>query len=143
MAAHQHHSEDHGQAHYVKIWAVLLVLLGVSILGPIVAPHVEFWFLKAWMITLMTAFGIALVKAYMVAAYFMHLNIEKKYISYLLAAMLALMLLFFAGVAPDVMRHDGQNWENVAAKDEVKRGLEEEAARARGEHGGQPHEGAH
>jgi len=143
MAEHQHHSEHHGQAHYVKIWAVLLVLLGISILGPIVAPHVEFWFLKAWMITLITAFGIALVKAYMVAANFMHLNIEKKYISYLLAAMLALMLLFFAGVAPDVMRHDGQNWENVAAKDEVKRGLEEEAARAQGEHGGEPDGAAH
>ena len=57
MAEHTE-DDDHGQAHYVKIWAILLVLLLVSIAGPIVAPHIEFGFLKAWMITLMTAFGI-------------------------------------------------------------------------------------
>lgn len=130
MAEHQDHADDHGQAFYVKIWAILLVLLIVSILGPILAPHLEIGFLKAWMITIMTAFGIAVVKAYMVAANFMHLNIEKRYITYLLTTMLMLMLLFFAGVAPDVMRHKGQNWENVAAEAEIERALKAEAAAA-------------
>jgi caa(3)-type oxidase subunit IV len=119
MAEHQEHVEDHSgdhsQAFYLKIWAILLVLLIISILGPIVAPHLAFGFLQAWMITLLTAFGIAFVKAYLVAANFMHLNIEKKYISYLLGTMLMLMLLFFAGVAPDVMKHEGQNWETSPA----------------------------
>ncbi len=137
MAEHQEHADDHGQAFYVKVWAILLVLLIVSILGPVLAPHLEIGFLKAWMITLMTAFGIAVVKAYLVAANFMHLNIEKRYISYLLATMLMLMLLFFAGVAPDVMKHKGQNWENVAAETEIERALEAEgAAAAHGEHAG-------
>jgi len=135
MAEHQDHADDHGQAFYVKIWAILLVLLIVSILGPILAPHLEFGFLKAWMITVMTAFGIAVVKAYLVAANFMHLNIEKKYITYLLTTMLMLMLLFFAGVSPDVMKHKGQNWENVAVEAEIERALEAEgAAAAHGEH---------
>ena len=133
MAEHTE-DHDHGQAHYVKIWAVLLVLLIVSILGPILAPHLEFGFLKAWMITIMTAFGIAIVKAYLVAANFMHLNIEKKYISYMLATMLTFMLLFFAGVAPDVMKHRGQNWENVAAEAEVERALAEQNEAGHGEH---------
>ena len=133
MAEHTE-DHDHGQAHYVKIWAVLLVLLIVSILGPILAPHLEFGFLKAWMITIMTAFGIAIVKAYLVAANFMHLNIEKKYISYMLATMLTFMLLFFAGVAPDVMKHRGQNWENVAAEAEVERALAEQHEAGHGEH---------
>jgi caa(3)-type oxidase subunit IV len=142
MAEHQEHVEDHSgdhsQAFYLKIWAILLVLLIISILGPIVAPHLAFGFLQAWMITLLTAFGIALVKAYLVAANFMHLNIEKKYISYLLGTMLMLMLLFFAGVAPDVMKHEGQNWENVAAETEVERALEaERAAAGHGEHAGE------
>lgn len=143
MAEHRDHAEDHGEAHYVKIWGVLLVLLIISILGPIVAPHVAFGFLQAWMITMMTAFGIAIVKAYLVAANFMHLNIEKRYISYLLATMLTFMLLFFAGVAPDVMKHEGQNWENTSAKAEIERGLEAEAAAAaaKGEHG-EAHDGA-
>jgi hypothetical protein len=29
------------------------------------------------------------------------------------------MLLFFAGVSPDVMNHSGSRWENVAAKNVV------------------------
>jgi len=134
MAEHTE-DHDHGQAHYVKIWAILLVLLIVSVLGPVVAPHLEFGFLKAWMITLMTAFGIAIVKAYLVAANFMHLNVEKKYISYMLATMLVFMLLFFAGTSPDVMKHKGQNWENVAAEAEIERALAEQAEAGNGEHG--------
>jgi caa(3)-type oxidase subunit IV len=134
MAEHQDHADDHGQAHYVKIWAVLLVLLILSVLGPIVAPHLAFGFLEAWMITLMAAFGIAVVKAYLVAANFMHLNVEKRYITYLLTTMLMLMLLFFAGTAPDVMEHRGQNWENVAAEAEIERALAAEGKDPHGEH---------
>jgi caa(3)-type oxidase subunit IV len=143
MAEHQDHADDHGQAHYVKIWALLLVLLGISVLGPVVAPHIEFGFLKAWMITLLTAFGIAIYKAYLVAANFMHLNIEKKYISYLLGTALMFMLLFFAGTAPDVMKHEGQNWENVAAETEVDRALEAQGTDAHGEHGGEHDDAGH
>ncbi len=144
MAEHQDHTDDHGQSHYVKIWAVLLVLLILSVLGPILAPYMEFGFLKAWMITMTTAFGIAIVKAFLVAKNFMHLNIERKYITYMLSAMLMLMLLFFAGTAPDVMKHKGQNWENVAAEAEIERALEAQAAEgdAHGEHGGE-HDSAH
>jgi len=143
MAEHQDHAEDHGQAYYVKIWAILLVLLILSILGPIVAPHVAFGFLEAWMITLMTAFGIAVVKAYLVAANFMHLNVEKRYITYLLTTMIVLMLLFFAGTAPDVMKHKGQNWENVAAEAEVERALAAEGKDPHAEHGGDHDDAAH
>ena len=62
----------------------------------------------------------------------MHLNIEKKYISYMLGTMLMFMLLFFAGTAPDVMKHEGQNWENRAAEAEVERALKAQEADARG-----------
>jgi len=141
MAEHTE-DHDHGQAHYVKIWGILLVLLIISVLGPVVAPHLEFGFLKAWMITLMTAFGIAIVKAYLVAANFMHLNVEKKYISYMLATMLMFMLLFFAGTSPDVMKHKGQNWENVAAEAEIERALAEQGEASHGEHGAE-HEAGH
>jgi hypothetical protein len=43
-------------------------------------------------------------------------------------------LLFFAGVAPDVMKHQGQRWENRAAKQAVERGLAESAVRGGGPH---------
>jgi len=94
----------HAHPNYVKIWGILLVLLAVSVTGPMLG--------SLW-ITLVAAFGIAVVKALMVAAYFMHLNIEKTYIKYLLIGLLLLLLVFFAGVAPDVMKRAGQNWQHV------------------------------
>jgi caa(3)-type oxidase subunit IV len=99
-AAAPHHHET----SYVAIWGLLCVLLGVSVLGPMVGIR---------LLTLITAFGIAIVKAYMVCRYFMHLNIEKKWVVYILGFMLALMLVFFGGVAPDVLTHDGQQWEKT------------------------------
>jgi caa(3)-type oxidase subunit IV len=112
--AHAH--GDHSK-HYVKIWGILLVLLIVSICGPMIGVRA---------ITLLTAFGIAVVKAVMVAREFMHLKFEKRFISYMLLTMLLLMCVFFFAVAPDVMKATGQNWEKPAAL--------EKAANASGEH---------
>ncbi len=100
MSEQAEHAE-HPETNYVRIWATLLCLLIVSILGP---------FLGIKIVTLLTAFGIAIVKAYLVAKNFMHLNIEPRYAVYLLTTMLVFMLLFFAGTAPDVMKHEGTNW---------------------------------
>jgi caa(3)-type oxidase subunit IV len=132
------HGEPHGHSghhpNYIKIYFILLGLLGVSIAGPLVG-------IKA--VTLITAFGIAVVKAYMVASNFMHLNVEKKYVSFLLLGALALMAVFYAGTSGDVMNHRGRNWENVAANAETRRALAAEAASSGGEHGepGEAHEG--
>ena len=62
---------EHGPRHYVKIYIVLLVLFVVSLIGPEIGIR--------WL-TLITAFGIAVVKALLVASHFMQLNIEKKLI---------------------------------------------------------------
>ena len=103
MSEHAEHTGH--ETNYVKIWAILLFLLAVSIAGP---------FLGIKVVTLITAFGIAIVKAYLVAKNFMHLNIEPRYAVYLLTTMLVFMLLFFAGSAPDVMEHEGTNWVKPA-----------------------------
>jgi caa(3)-type oxidase subunit IV len=95
----------HGSQHYVKIWGILLALLLISIGGP---------FIGIWWITLITAFGIAVVKAYLVAKNFMHLNVQPGFVVYLLSTVLVFMLLFFAGTAPDVMKHEGDNWVKPA-----------------------------
>jgi len=102
------HNEATGHAphrNYVKIWAILMVLLVVSVVGPFAGIRV---------VTLITAFGIALVKAYMVAKNFMHLDVEKPIIQWLMAVALVLMVLLFYGVAPDVMKDRGRNWEKDA-----------------------------
>lgn len=113
---HGHGEHAHHGPSYEKTFITLLVLLVISVAGPEIGIK--------WL-TLVTAFGIAVVKAYLVASRFMHLNIEKKIVSYLLLAALALLFLFYAGVSPDVMKHRGNNWENVAAQDEVDRATTE------------------
>lgn len=107
------HAEAHAAPHaggghhrnYVKIWAILTSLLVVSVLGPMVGIRV---------VTLIAAFGVALVKAYLVAKNFMHLDIEKPIVGWLLAVALILMVVLYAGVAPDVEKSKGQNWEKTA-----------------------------
>jgi len=107
-------ADAHAHPSYVKIWGILMGLLVVSVVGPMIGIRV---------VTLITAFGIAIVKAYIVARYFMHINIEKKYVAYLVGSMVVLMLLMVGAVSPDVMHHDGANWHNQAAAEEVKRGM--------------------
>ena len=99
-------SEFH-HPNYVRIWAILVVLLCISVAGP---------FLGIPVVTLITAFGIAVVKAYLVAKNFMHLNVEKRLALYMLSTVLVFVFLFFAGTAPDVMRHDGWQWEKPLPK---------------------------
>jgi len=106
-----------GESHhpnYVRVWAALVVLLCISVIGPMFG-HRE--------LTLITAFGIAVVKAYLVAANFMHLKFEKRLATYMLTTVLVFMFLFFAGSAPDVMKHDGWQWEKPGIKAQVEEGL--------------------
>ena len=111
---------DNHHVNYKRVYLWLLVLLVVSVVGP---------FIGILSVTLITAFGIAVVKANLVLQNFMHLRWEKSLAKWVLITSLALMALFVAGVAPDVMRHEGQNWVNVAAADAVARGVVDEHAR--------------
>ena len=97
------HDTHHG--NYVKIWAILVVLLAVSVVGPMFEIRV---------VTLVTAFGVAIVKAYLVIKHFMHINHTPRFIPYLVVTCLVFMLLFFAAVAPDVMNDTGSGWEQPA-----------------------------
>lgn len=107
MSAHDHthgHGKGHAQGHhrnYVKIWGILMVLLVVSVVGPMTGIRV---------VMLLTAFGVAAVKAYIVAKNFMHLDVEKPIIRWALGLSVVFMVLMYAGIAPDVQKSSGQNW---------------------------------
>ena len=103
--------------HYVKVYLVLLVLLAVSIIGPT---------FEILLVTLVTAFGVAVIKAWLVIKHFMHLTIERVVPKLFLAASVLLLALFWGGVAPDVQLHEGKLWENDAAKEAVARGIPED-----------------
>jgi len=93
----------HSDSRYIKIYGVLMVLFIISVLGPELGMPI---------VTLITAFGIALVKALMVAAWFMHLNTEKKYIWFLIISSLLFIVALFVGLAPDIWMWEGQNWRH-------------------------------
>jgi caa(3)-type oxidase subunit IV len=109
---HGHEEHIHPPSYYVKTWAVLLVLLIISIIGPELGIR---------SVTLMTAFGIAVVKAWLVCSRFMHLDIERRYVVYFLTVSLGFMGLFFFAIAPDVLKHEGRNWQNYGAINEIAR----------------------
>jgi caa(3)-type oxidase subunit IV len=100
QAAHADHDK-----HYIRIWGILLVLLVISLIGPELGIQA---------VTLITAFGIAVVKAYLVAKNFMHLNVQPSFVIYMLVTALVFMLLFYAGTAADVMNQSGDNWVKPA-----------------------------
>ena len=102
--AHVHHP------NYVKIWAILVVLLLVSVVGSM--SHVR-------EVVLIAAFGVAAVKAYLVAKNFMHINVERRWVPYLLIMCLLFIAILFAGVAPDVMKHSGLHWTKNPADQSV------------------------
>lgn len=110
-ATHEAAHSGHSPEVYVRIWGILLVLLVISIVGPMFGIRV---------VTIITAFGIAIVKAMLVASYFMHLNVERKMIWYLLVAMLLTMGLFFAGTSADVMTGGGLRWTNQSAQEHIQ-----------------------
>lgn len=130
-AAHEHEEHIHEPMHYVRIWAILLVLFAISVLGPT---------LEIKWLTLITAFGVAFIKASLVVKYFMHLDVEKRIVHYLLVTSLVFMFMFFSGTAPDVMNHQGSNWVNLAAQHAVEKGLA--AGDGHGGHGAAPAEHA-
>ncbi len=100
-------SDEHAahDVNYVKIWAILLVLLAVSVVGPM---------FEIQALTLTTAFGVACIKAYLVAKNFMHINMTQRFVPYMVATSVVFMLLFFSGVAPDVMKDEGSGWVKPA-----------------------------
>jgi len=104
-------NDTHAHPDYRKIYYRLLILLAVSIWGPILALHIENRIIVVSAV-LLTAFGVGAVKATMVAAWFMHLDIEVKVVRRLLIICIAFLLLLFAGVAPEVLSHEGWNRES-------------------------------
>ena len=100
-------AEDTHHGNYLKIWLILCALLVVSVLGPMLE-------IKA--ITLITAFGIACVKAFLVLKHFMHIGHAPRFVPYLVTTCLVFLILFFAATAPDVMKYEGSNWVKPAWK---------------------------
>ncbi len=87
-------SEDnHTGVGYHTIFYVLLAALALSLL----LGHVStgFW-------SQATIYVIALMKAYLVATYFMHVNVEPRFIKVLIVGLVLVLAALLIGVFPDV-----------------------------------------
>lgn len=83
----------HGHPNYVGIWAVLVLLLAVSLAAS--------WLSKT--LAMLLIFGIAAVKALLVLANFMHLRWEPRVLWGVAAAGLLCAACLFFGVYTDIV----------------------------------------
>jgi caa(3)-type oxidase subunit IV len=79
---------------YVLIWIYLVVLALASVAASLVLPKVP---------AELAIYFLALVKAVLVALYFMHLKVERFFIHSLSLIPLALVLVLFLGLIPDIV----------------------------------------
>lgn len=100
MSSHSEHGAHGGQA-YIYIWIALVGLFLAS---------VGFSAFSSVIVGVVFAFFIAIIKALMVASYFMHLNIEPRWTWAILGMALLTVFVMWLGIAPDVMEMNGVNW---------------------------------
>jgi cytochrome c oxidase subunit 4 len=80
--------------NYVALWGILVAALVVSILlGEMKIP----------VVAVVLIFSVAVAKAYLVAAYYMHLRYEPLFIVIILLAGLVTLYVLFFGLVPDVV----------------------------------------
>jgi cytochrome c oxidase subunit IV len=92
-----HHAHDHAEPNYWGVWLALLILTIIE-LGVAKMPMP-----KAAIIVSLCA--LALAKAALVAAYFMHLKFEKRALILIVASPLLLSAILYIGLVPDATTH--------------------------------------
>ncbi|HZM70358.1 MAG TPA: cytochrome C oxidase subunit IV family protein [Candidatus Cryosericum sp.] len=92
-----HHEAEHKEPRYGMVWVGLLVL-----------TLVELWVAQCGMPKIgivISLCALALVKAGMVAAYFMHLKFEKYALILIVLSPLLLSAILYVGLMPDSTTH--------------------------------------
>ncbi len=88
----------HGHPKYLKVFIILLVLLGVSLLSD---------FISAKLAVILLVFGAALIKASLVIGSFMHLKYENLFIWIItFGVVLFILIAIFWGMYPDFVLVD-------------------------------------
>lgn len=88
--------ETHSVRHpnYVLIWGILVVALVVSLL---------LGFVRLPVVVPVLVFSIAIVKAWLVASYYMHLKFEPLFVALIVGSGLACLYFLFFGLVPDIV----------------------------------------
>ena len=92
-----HHTHDHVEPNYWMVWLALLILTIVELYAaqaPVPRAAVVF-----------SLCALALAKAALVAAYFMHLKFEKGALILIVLSPLLLSAILYIGLVPDATTH--------------------------------------
>ncbi|HET9250865.1 MAG TPA: cytochrome C oxidase subunit IV family protein [Candidatus Eisenbacteria bacterium] len=90
-------ADDHDAAHrvpYARIYWILVGALVVSLL---------FAFLEHHLLAASLIFAVAIVKAALVAGYYMHLKFEPRYVVLVVVAGIACLFILFGGLLLDIV----------------------------------------
>ncbi|HME73949.1 MAG TPA: cytochrome C oxidase subunit IV family protein [Myxococcota bacterium] len=90
---------NHAEAahpNYVAIWGILVAALIISLLMA---------GMKLPVVTVVLIFSVAVVKAWLVAAYYMHLKFEPFFVLLIVVTGLLCLYFLFVGLVPDVVFH--------------------------------------
>ena len=90
-AAASHDDHDHDIASHIKTY---LIIFGALLLGTVITVLMYYVDFSSMAVTVGVALFIASIKAFLVAAYFMHLMSEKK----LVYSLLVISAIFFTGL---------------------------------------------
>ena len=85
---------DRTRPNYLAIWAWLVILLAISL----VAVYLPF----SHGVTVTFIFIVAAVKAFLVAANYMGLRVEERFIQWIAIVPLILLVILVLGLIPDV-----------------------------------------
>ncbi|MDZ7345080.1 MAG: cytochrome C oxidase subunit IV family protein [candidate division KSB1 bacterium] len=88
-------NSEHARPNYVAVWAWLVLLLAVS-LAVVYLPFSQ-------AITVSMIFIVAAVKAFLVAANFMHLRFEKRLIHAIAIVPVVLFIILTIALLPDIV----------------------------------------
>lgn len=90
-------AKDHAEPNYWGVWLALLILTIIE-LAVARAPVPKF-------IMVFSLCALALTKAALVAAYFMHLKFEKYALVLIVLSPLLLSAILYVGLVPDAITH--------------------------------------
>ena len=91
MSDHTQHDSHHDIAKHVKVYILVFVAL---LVGTVVTVGLNYLHFESIRLTIAIALFVAIIKATLVACYFMHLISEKK----MIYIILAFTAFFFAGL---------------------------------------------
>lgn len=83
----------HGHPPYGQVYLTLVILLGLSLLAPVILPFT---------LAVVFIFLSALIKAGLIVANFMHLRYEPRILWLAVGVVVFVFLMFTAGVYPDL-----------------------------------------